>query len=111
MVSNQLRSFLGYREVFVVSTVDFGFGSGSAIQGTRRIWSTYFLREKLLRRPPQPVCQRRNPLESRVRSLKIGVQHNMGEENLHIPLPELWGYTSGTAILTDANFEHLLFCI
>jgi hypothetical protein len=34
----------------------------------------------------------------------------MGEENLHIPLPELWGYTSGTAILADDHFEHLLFC-
>jgi len=23
---------------------------------------------------------------------------------------ELWSYTSGTANLTDNNFEHLLFC-
>jgi len=35
----------------------------------------------------------------------------MDEENLHIPLAELWSYTTGTALLADAHFEHLLFCV
>ena len=35
----------------------------------------------------------------------------MGEENVHVPLPELWSYTTGTTILADAYFEHLLFCL
>ena len=35
----------------------------------------------------------------------------MGEENTHVPVMELWSYTSGTANLTDNNFEHLLFCV
>jgi hypothetical protein len=35
----------------------------------------------------------------------------MGDENPHVPAMELWGYTSGTANLTDDNFEHLLFCV
>ena len=47
----------------------------------------------------------------RLRSMNIRVQHSMGDENLHIPPTELWGYTSGTAILADDYFEHLLFCI
>jgi hypothetical protein len=34
----------------------------------------------------------------------------MGEET-HIPALDLWGYTSGTANLTDDHFEHLLFCV
>jgi hypothetical protein len=32
-------------------------------------------------------------------------------DETHIPTMELWGYTSGTANLTDAHFEHLLFCV
>jgi hypothetical protein len=35
----------------------------------------------------------------------------MGEENLHVPVMELWSYTSGTANLKDNDFEHLLFCV
>jgi hypothetical protein len=35
----------------------------------------------------------------------------MGQEKLHIPATELWAYTSGTANLTDAHFEHLLLCV
>jgi len=35
----------------------------------------------------------------------------MGEEKPHVPVIELWGYTSGTANLTDEHFEHLLFCV
>jgi hypothetical protein len=35
----------------------------------------------------------------------------MSDENPHVPAMELWGYTSGTANLTDDNFEHLLFCV
>jgi len=35
----------------------------------------------------------------------------MREEKAHVPALELWGYTSGTANLTDDHFEHLLFCI
>ncbi|PYS33951.1 MAG: hypothetical protein DMG14_30675 [Acidobacteria bacterium] len=35
----------------------------------------------------------------------------MGTEKQHVPAIELWGYTSGTANLTDDHFEHLLFCI
>lgn len=34
----------------------------------------------------------------------------MGEET-HVSAMELWGYTSGTVNLKDADFEHLLFCI
>ena len=34
----------------------------------------------------------------------------MAEEKAHVPVMELWSYTSGTANLTDNNFEHLLFC-
>ena len=34
----------------------------------------------------------------------------MAEENTHVPVMDLWCYTSGTANLTDNNFEHLLFC-
>ena len=39
-----------------------------------------------------------------------GVQDHMGEENLHVAAMQLWCYSSGTANLTDADFEHLLFC-
>jgi hypothetical protein len=35
----------------------------------------------------------------------------MGPEKQHVPAIELWGYTSGTANLTEDNFEHLLFCV
>jgi hypothetical protein len=35
----------------------------------------------------------------------------MGEEKLHVPAMELWGYTNGTVNLKDDDFEHLLFCI
>jgi hypothetical protein len=35
----------------------------------------------------------------------------MGEENTHVPVMELWSYTSGTANLTENNFEHLLSCV
>ena len=35
----------------------------------------------------------------------------MDEEKTHVPAMELWGYTSGTANLTDDHFEHLLFCL
>ena len=35
----------------------------------------------------------------------------MRDENLHVPAMELWSYTSGTANLTDVQFEHLLFCL
>jgi hypothetical protein len=35
----------------------------------------------------------------------------MEAEKTHIPALELWGYTSGTAILTDGHFEHLLVCL
>ena len=35
----------------------------------------------------------------------------MGEEKVHVPMMELWSYTSGTANLTDNDFEHLLFCV
>jgi len=35
----------------------------------------------------------------------------MGEEKPHVFAIELWGYTSGTANLTDDDFEHLLFCM
>jgi len=34
----------------------------------------------------------------------------MAEEKAHVHVMELWSYTSGTANLTDNNFEHLLFC-
>jgi hypothetical protein len=33
------------------------------------------------------------------------------EANAHVPVMELWSYTSGTANLTDSDFEHLLFCV
>ena len=33
------------------------------------------------------------------------------EENAHVPVMELWSYTSGTANLTDDAFAHLLFCL
>jgi hypothetical protein len=33
------------------------------------------------------------------------------EENAHVPVMQLWSYTSGTANLTDNDFEHLLFCV
>jgi hypothetical protein len=36
---------------------------------------------------------------------------NMGEEKTHVSAIQLWGYTSGTANLTDDDFEHLLVCI
>ena len=39
-----------------------------------------------------------------------GVQHHMGEEKPHVAAMQLWCYSSGTATLTDADFEHLLFC-
>src|SRR4051794_263967 len=43
------------------------------------------------------------------------VQHCMAEETghvpAHVPVTELWSYTSGTANLTDNDFEHLLFCV
>jgi hypothetical protein len=35
----------------------------------------------------------------------------MGAGSDHIPAVDLWGYTSGTENLTDAYFEHLLFCV
>lgn len=35
----------------------------------------------------------------------------MADEILHVPAIQLWGYTSGTANLTDEHFEHLLFCV
>lgn len=35
----------------------------------------------------------------------------MGEEKQHIPAAELWGYISGTANLTQNQFEHLLLCL
>jgi hypothetical protein len=35
----------------------------------------------------------------------------MSDANPHISLTELWGYTSGTANLTEQDFEHLLCCI
>jgi hypothetical protein len=35
----------------------------------------------------------------------------MGEENPHVPAMQLWWYSSGTANLTDDDFEHLLFCV
>jgi len=38
------------------------------------------------------------------------VQDDMGEENLHVAAMQLWSYSSGTANLTDSDFEHLLFC-
>lgn len=41
----------------------------------------------------------------------MGEQNTSIEERLHIPALALWGYTSGTANLTDDHFEHLLFCI
>jgi hypothetical protein len=34
----------------------------------------------------------------------------MGEENTHVSAMQLWSYSSGTANLTDTDFEHLLFC-
>ena len=34
----------------------------------------------------------------------------MGEDKAHVPAMELWSYTSGTANLSDDNFEHLLLC-
>ena len=39
-----------------------------------------------------------------------GVQDDMGEETLHVAAMQLWRYSSGTANLTDSDFEHLLFC-
>jgi hypothetical protein len=33
------------------------------------------------------------------------------EENTHVPVMQLWCYTSGTANLTDNDFQHLLFCV
>ena len=35
----------------------------------------------------------------------------MGQEKQHVPVIELWGYTSGTANLKEDDFEHLLFCV
>ena len=35
----------------------------------------------------------------------------MGEENMHVPAMQLWSYSSGTANLSDNDFEHLLFCL
>ena len=35
----------------------------------------------------------------------------MEAEKTHVPALELWGYTSGTANLSDVHFEHLLFCL
>jgi hypothetical protein len=35
----------------------------------------------------------------------------MEAEKQHVPAIELWGYTSGTSILRDDHFEHLLFCV
>jgi len=32
------------------------------------------------------------------------------KEMAHVPAAELWGYTSGTANLTEDYFAHLLFC-
>jgi hypothetical protein len=34
----------------------------------------------------------------------------MSEGSLHVPVMELWCYTSGTVNLTERDFEHLLFC-
>jgi hypothetical protein len=33
------------------------------------------------------------------------------EERTHVPVMELWCYSSGTVNLNDNDFEHLLFCI
>jgi hypothetical protein len=35
----------------------------------------------------------------------------MGAEKGHVPVIELWGYTSGTVNLTEDQFEHLLLCL
>jgi hypothetical protein len=35
----------------------------------------------------------------------------MEAEKPHVPAIELWGYTSGTANLTEDHFEHLLLCV
>jgi hypothetical protein len=32
------------------------------------------------------------------------------EGKTHVPVMELWSYGSGTANLTENNFEHLLLC-
>ena len=46
-----------------------------------------------------------------MRFSSAGVQHFMKEESPHVPVMQLWCYTSGTANLDDNDFEHLLFCI
>jgi hypothetical protein len=33
------------------------------------------------------------------------------EEKTHVPVMELWSYSSGTVNLSDNDFEHLLFCV
>jgi hypothetical protein len=35
----------------------------------------------------------------------------MEEQSPHVPVMQLWNYTSGTGNLTDNDFEHLLFCV
>jgi hypothetical protein len=35
----------------------------------------------------------------------------MEEEKVHVPIMQLWSYTSGTANLTENDFQHLLFCL
>ena len=35
----------------------------------------------------------------------------MEAEKQHVPAVELWGYSSGTANLTEDHFAHLLFCV
>ena len=35
----------------------------------------------------------------------------MEAEKQHVPAIELWGYTSGTANLSEDHFEHLLLCV
>lgn len=51
------------------------------------------------------------PTMPRLLSTSGRVQVYMGTEKPHVPALELWGYTSGTANLTDDHFEHLLVCI
>lgn len=58
----------------------------------------------------RPTCTPRRPVNGK-RRRRWSVQHSMGEEKPHVAPIELWGYTSGTANLTDEDFEHLLFCV
>ena len=36
---------------------------------------------------------------------------SMREEKQHVRAIDLWGYTSGTANLSEDNLEHILFCV